>query len=262
MQDGQDKGAASYTSCLSYASCRSCPDAMRKGLLMAEALKIVLPHGGYKKLIVYRKSDVVYEGTVMFCRRFLPAHGDRTVDQMVQAARSCKQNIAEGSSASGTSKETEIKLTNVARATLDELMEDYLDYLKKNGLAEWDSSDERARFARNYAKRHNDWCDWRELFETRPSETLANLMLTICNQTSYMLGRMIERQEADFKKFGGVRERMHAVRTAARAEDFNRGLYSHLAAAKSAEELAAKADALRREISRIVFGIGKKRGWR
>ena len=87
-----------------------------------ESPKIVLPHGGYKKLVVYHKSDVIYQGTVMFCRRFLPAHGDRTVDQMTQAARSCKQNIAEGSAASGTSKETEIKLTNVARATLDELI--------------------------------------------------------------------------------------------------------------------------------------------
>ena len=88
---------------------------------MADIPKIVLPHGGYKKLIVYRKSEVIYQGTVVFCRRFLSAHGDRTVDQMTQAARSCKQNIAEGSAASGTSKETEIKLTNVARATLDEL---------------------------------------------------------------------------------------------------------------------------------------------
>ena len=94
---------------------------------MSDIPAIVLPHGGYKKLIVYRKSDVIYQGTVAFCRRFLPAHGDRTVDQMTQAARSCKQNIAEGSAASGTSKETEIKLTNVARATLDELIEDYLD---------------------------------------------------------------------------------------------------------------------------------------
>ena len=109
---------------------------------MAEIPQIVLPHGGYKKLIVYRKSDVIYEGTVLFCRRFLPAHGDRTVDQMVQAARSCKQNIAEGSSASGTSKETELKLTNVARATLDELMEDYLDYLKSHGCVEWQRNDE------------------------------------------------------------------------------------------------------------------------
>lgn len=228
---------------------------------MADIPKIVLPHGGYKKLIVYRKSDVVYEGTAAFCRRFLPAHGDRTVDQMIQAARSCKQNIAEGSSASGTSKETELKLTNVARATLDELMEDYLDYLKRNGLSEWNADDERARYARSFAKAHNDWSDWKEIFETRPAETLANLMLTVCNQTSYMLARMIERQEADFKKFGGVRERMHAARAATRADDFNRGLYSHLSEAKTPEELKSRAENLRREIGRIVWSLERKRGW-
>ena len=228
---------------------------------MAEIPKIVLPHGGYKKLIVYRKSDVIYEGTVVFCRRFLPPRGDRTVDQMIQAARSCKQNIAEGSSASGTSKETELKLTNVARATLDELMEDYLDYLKSHDFGEWPRTDKRSVFARDFAKQHNDWADWREIFETRPAETLANLMLTICNQTSYMLAKMIERQEADFKRLGGVRERMHAARTAARGEEFEKGLYSHLAAAKSAEELAARAAALRRKIDQTVWSLRRKNGW-
>ena len=228
---------------------------------MAEIPKIVLPHGGYKKLIVYRKSDVVYEGTVAFCRRFLPARGDRTVDQMIQAARSCKQNIAEGSSASGTSKETELKLTNVARATLDELMEDYLDFLKSHGFAEWARDDEKAVFARDFAKQHNDWCDWKEIFETRPAETLANLMLTLCNQTSYMLAKMIERQEADFKKLGGVRERMHAARTATRGEEFDKGLYSHLAAATSAEDLAAKTAALRKRIDQIAWSLRRKHGW-
>ena len=228
---------------------------------MAEIPKIVLPHGGYKKLIVYRKSDVVYEGTVAFCRRFLPARGDRTVDQMIQAARSCKQNIAEGSSSSGTSKETELKLTNVARATLDELMEDYLDYLKRNGLAEWASTDEKAVFARAFAKNHNDWVDWKEIFESRPAETLAHLMLTLCNQTSYMLAKMIERQEADFKKLGGVRERMHAARTAARGEEFDKGLYSHLAAAKTADELAEKTAALRKRIDQIAWSLRRKNGW-
>ena len=228
---------------------------------MAEIPKIVLPHGGYKKLIVYRKSDVIYEGTVVYCRRFLPARGDRTVDQMVQAARSCKQNIAEGSSASGASKETELKLTNVARATLDELMEDYLDQLKSRGFAEWPRDDERAVYAREFSKTHNDWADWQEIFNTRPAETLANLMLTICNQTSYMLAKMIERQEADFKKFGGVRERMHAARTAARGEEFEKGLYSHFAAAKSAEELAAKAAALKRRIDQTAWSLRKKNGW-
>ena len=104
---------------------------------------IILPHSGHKKLIVYKKSDVIYQGTVVFCRRFLPPRGDRTVDQMVQAARSCKQNIAEGSAAAGTSLETQIKLTNVARASLDELVEDYLDYLKAHGSAEWPMESEK-----------------------------------------------------------------------------------------------------------------------
>ena len=228
---------------------------------MAEIPKIVLPHGGYKKLIVYRKSDVVYEGTVAFCRRFLSAHGDRTVDQMTQAARSCKQNIAEGSSASGTSKETELKLTNVARATLDELMEDYLDYLKSHGFAEWGRNDKRAVYAREFAKEHNDWVDWKEIFETRPAETLANLMLTICNQTSYMLGKMIERQEVDFKKLGGVRERMHAARTAARGEEFEKGLYSRLSAAETPEALEAAVKGLNEKISQTAWSIKRKRGW-
>ena len=223
--------------------------------------KIVLPHGGYKKLIVYRKSEVVYQGTVAFCRRFLPAHGDRTVDQMTQAARSCKQNIAEGSSASGTSKKTELKLTNVARATLDELIEDYIDYLKKNGLEIWPENSQKKLFARDFAKERNDWADWQEIFETCPAETLANLMLVLCNQTSYMLGRMIERQEKDFTKFGGVRERMHAARSAYRAEDFNRGLYSHLAEAKTPDELTTKVGSLTNEINNIAISLRKKRGW-
>ncbi|MGN0851997.1 MAG: four helix bundle suffix domain-containing protein, partial [Kiritimatiellia bacterium] len=230
-------------------------------LLMGEIPRIVLPHGGYKKLLVYRKSDVIYEGTVVFCRRFLPARGDRTVDQMTQAARSCKQNIAEGSAASGTSKETELKLTNVARATLDELMEDYLDYLKSHGMAQWPSSGEKAVFARDFAKAHADWSDWREIFETRPAETLCNLMLTLCHQTRYLLDKMLARQEADFKKFGGVRERMHAARTAARGEEFDRSLYSRLDAAKSAGELAAVEREMIEKIRRTAWSIGKRKGW-
>ena len=229
---------------------------------MAEIPKIVLPHGGYKKLIVYRKSDVVYEGTVVFCRRFLAAYGDRTVDQMTQAARSCKQNIAEGSSASGTSKETEIKLTNVARATLDELMEDYLDYLKSHNLAPWSRNDKRAVYARSFAKEHNDWVDWKDIFETRPAETLANLMLTLCNQTSYMLSKMIERQEAEFKQFGGVRERMHAARSAVRGEEFDKGLFSRLSAAQTPAELSQRTLELHAKIDRAALSIKRKHGWR
>ena len=228
---------------------------------MAEVPKIVLPHGGYRKLIVYRKSEAIYQGTVAFCRRFLPAHGDRTVDQMTQAARSCKQNIAEGSAASGTSKETELKLTNVARATLDELLEDYLDYLKAHGAAEWPARDERKVAARAFAKAHADWDDWKTLFRTRPAETLCNLMVVLIQQTKYLLDRMIARQEEDFRKFGGVRERMHAARTAARGEEWDRAIYSRLDGAGSPEERAAREVEIRREAARAAASIRRRKGW-
>ena len=223
--------------------------------------KIVLPHGGFRNLIVYKKSDVIYEGTVMFCRRFLPSHGDRTVDQMIQAARSCKQNIAEGSAASGTSKETEIKLTNVARATLDELFEDYLDYLKSHGATEWGATSKKKTAARDFAKQHADWNDWKSLFDSRPAETLCNLMIVVIQQTKYLLDKMIAAQEADFKKHGGVRERMHAARTAARGEEWDKVIYSRLDGAKSAAELAERADEMRARISKAVWSIKRRKNW-
>ena len=228
---------------------------------MAESLPIVLPHGGYKKLIVYRKSDVIYEGTVMFCRRFLPKFGDRTVDQMIQAARSCKQNIAEGSASSGTSKETEIKLTNVARASLDELLEDYEDHLKSNGLVRWLSNDAKSVAAREKAKVNPDWEFWKPIFETRSAETICNLQLTIIHQTQVLLDGMIRRQEEDFKKFGGVRERMHAARTAARGEGWDKCLYSRLDGATTASELESRAEEIRRKLSSAVWSIKKRKGW-
>ncbi len=223
--------------------------------------KIVLPHGGFRNLIVYKKSDVIYEGTVMFCRRFLPSHGDRTVDQMIQAARSCKQNIAEGSAASGTSKETEIKLTNVARATLNELIEDYLDWLKSHNAAIWSISEERAMAARDFATKNAEWEAWKPIFTSRPPDILANLMLTLCHQAKYLLDKMISAQEEDFRIYGGVRERMHAARIATRSEDWNKGLYSLLDGAKSAEELETRASEIREQLSQAVWSIRRKKGW-
>ena len=152
--------------------------------------KIVLPHSGYRKLIVYKKSDVIYQGTVVFCRRFLPQYGDRTVDQMTQAARSCKQNIAEGSAAAGTSLETQIKLTNVARATLDELLEDYLDYLKAHGGAEWAMDSEKKIAAREFAKEHSEWEDWKPIFESRPAETSTKARRHCSATTTRVVGQL------------------------------------------------------------------------
>ena len=226
-----------------------------------EPTKIVLPHSGYRKLIVYRKSDVIYQGTVVFCRRFLPAHGDRTVDQMTQAARSCKQNIAEGSAAAGTSLETQLKLTNVARATLDELLEDYLDYLKSHGAVEWPMQDEKKAAAREFAKAHADWEDWKPFFDTRPAETICNLMIVLIQQTRNLLDRMLKWQEDDFKKHGGVRERMHAARTEARAEAWDKGIYSMLDLATDSADLARRVAEIERTVRRTAAGIARRKRW-
>jgi four helix bundle suffix protein len=229
---------------------------------MNNDVQIVLPHGGYKKLIVYHKSDIIYQGTLVFCRRFFPAYGDRTVDQMTQAARSCKQNIAEGSAASGTSKETEIKLTNVARATLDELLEDYFDWLKAHDETEWLREDERKIKAREFAKEHSSWEDWKDIFNTRPPETICNLMIVLIHQTKYLLDKMIASQEEDFKKHGGVRERMHAARTAARGEDWDKSLYSRLNTASTPEELAERVAEIKNRADQISWRIARRKRWR
>lgn len=223
--------------------------------------KIILPHSGHKKLIVYKKSDIIYQGTVVFCRRFLPPRGDRTVDQMVQAARSCKQNIAEGSAAAATSLETQLKLTNVARATLDELLEDYLDYLKAHDSAEWPMDGEKKTAAREFAKAHDAWEDWKPLFESRPAETFCNLMIVLIQQTRYLLDRMMAWQERDFKEHGGVRERMHAARTEARAESWDKALHSMLALAKTPDELEARLSSLVASARRSAQSIATRNGW-
>src|ERR1700678_2494129 len=109
------------------------------------------PHGRYQELLSYQKAEVVYDLTFRFCQRFLPK-GDRTIDQMVQAARSGKQNIAEGTKASGTSKEMEIKLTNVARASLEELLVDYQDFLRTRNLRLWDKNSKEAEYVRKLGR--------------------------------------------------------------------------------------------------------------
>src|SRR6188768_1362662 len=112
------------------------------------------PHGGYAELLSYKKARIVYDGTMRFCERFLNKR-DRTVDQMIQAARSGKQNILEGSQASGTSKETEIKLMNVARASLEELLEDYRDFLRVRGIEEWSKDHSHTRRLRQLNRTAN-----------------------------------------------------------------------------------------------------------
>ena len=172
----------------------------------------------WKELYFYRKSDAIYQLTVEFCKRFLPAHGDRTVDQMVQAARSGKQNIVEGSEDGQTSSEMEIKLLNVARGSLQELRSDYQDYLNTHHLTIWPTDSERQQRLRDYCHSHNDYSDYAPLVAKMNDEEMANLLLTLCHQTDKMMCAYIEKLEQRFVTEGGIKERMHAARTGYRQE--------------------------------------------
>ncbi|MBQ9525701.1 MAG: four helix bundle suffix domain-containing protein [Bacteroidaceae bacterium] len=172
----------------------------------------------WKDLYFYRKSDALYQITVEFCHRFLPPYGDRTVDQMVQAARSGKQNIVEGSEDGLTSSEMEIKLMNVARGSLQELRADYQDYLNTHHLSMWDADSERQQKLREFCHSHNDFSDYAPLLAKMNDEEMANLALTLCHQTDKMMCAYIEKLEKQFVTEGGIKERMHAARTGYRKE--------------------------------------------
>jgi four helix bundle suffix protein len=175
------------------------------------------PHGGYEDLISFQKARIVYDGTVRYCERFVDKCS-RTHDQMVKAARSGKQNILEGSRASGTSKEMELKLTNVARASLEELLEDYRDALRTGGHPLWDKDSKEALFVRKLgAKPGCSYEDYRDFIETRPAPVVANILISLIHQTNFLLDQQIRRLEQDFLKEGGLRERMTRARLPVRS---------------------------------------------
>lgn len=174
------------------------------------------PHGGYENLLAYRKSQIIYDATVRFCDRFIDRRS-RTHDQMVQAARSGNKNIAEGSQISGTSKESEIKLTNVARASLEELLGDYQDYLRQRGLPQWDKNSKEALFVRKLGSRKDEtYASYQSFIETRPAETVTNILICLIHQANYLLDQQLRKLEQEFLQAGGLRERMTRARLAAR----------------------------------------------
>ena len=181
-------------------------------------------HGGYEDLISYQRAEVVYDATVCFCDRFIDKRS-RTRDQMIQAARSGKQNIIEGSMASGTSKETEIKLTNVARASLEELLADYRDFLRTQGLNLWDKSSKAAQAVRRLATAqaahdtsHRPYETYRSYIEIRSPETVANIIICLIHQTNFLLDRQLRQLEQAFLKDGGIREQMTRARLRRRGQ--------------------------------------------
>lgn len=176
-------------------------------------------HGGYKNLITYQKSEIIYDGTIYFTKRFFQKY-DRTIDQMVQAARSGKQNIVEASMASGTSKEMEIKLTNVARASLEELKIDYQDFLRTNKLPIWDKEHKLVARLRELNKIPNANYDiFKKGIENESPEICANVMIGLIIVVSYLLNNQIKSLEAAFIKEGGLKERMTKVRIEQRNKD-------------------------------------------
>src|SRR5215472_7599841 len=176
------------------------------------------PHGGYAGLLAYQKALIVFQGTVRFCERFLEKR-DRTCDQMIQAARTGKRNIVEGGNVSGTSKEAEIKLINVSRSSLEELLEDYKDLLRNWKLQLWAKNSREALFVRKVARKENVSYETYETYmETRRPEVVANILICLIHQANYLLDQLIRKLEKDFLAEGGLRERMTRARLAHRGK--------------------------------------------
>ncbi|MBZ4190444.1 four helix bundle suffix domain-containing protein [Niabella beijingensis] len=169
-------------------------------------------HGGYRSLLSFQKAEIIFDGTVFFCRRFFKKY-DRTIDQMTQAARSGKQNIAEASMVSATSKEMEIKLTSVARASLEELLLDYEDFLRINKLKKWDRNDRLSlRFSELNKIPNASYETFKKAIEHEDPEISANFMYCLINVTLYLLRRQLIALEQAFINEGGIRERMLRAR--------------------------------------------------
>ncbi len=172
----------------------------------------------YENLWFYQKTVTLYDMTVVFSRRFLPAYGDRTVDQMVQAARSGKQNIVEGSADGVTSTEMEAKLLNVARASIKELKEDYLDYLRSHKLTLWDESHPRYISMQHFCQKHNKVEEYEPYFDRWTDEEMANAAVTLCCMVDTMMQTYQKKKEKEFVTEGGIKERMTAARLGFRSD--------------------------------------------
>ncbi len=196
----------------------------------------------WETLWVFQKANTLYQMTFVFCDRFLPLHGDRTRDQMVQAARSGKQNIVEGSEDGKTSSEMEVNLLNVARSSIGELRQDYGDYLVSRRLEVWDKDAPRFNKLREFTRKHNKLEEYEPYFQKWTGEEMANVGLTLCHQIDAMMNKYLGWVEQEFVTEGGVKERMYKARTGyreqqdkllARLQEENRQLKQQLEESKA-----------------------------
>lgn len=212
----------------------------------------------YTELHFYRKSDVLVQLTKVFCERFLPKYGDRTVDQMTQAARSVKQNIAEGLTDGQTSFEVELKLLGIAKGSNQELLEDFLDYLKYHNLPEWaqvggsvpsgiPGNVERFNRLRAFCKEHSDDEAYRPFYYRWTDEEMANCAVCLCHMVDKAMTSFIAKRDREFVEQGGIRERM----TAARLD--RRGTQKEIieTQAREIEYLKAQIASLQRELAAL-----------
>ena len=177
--------------------------------------RVIRNRGDYRKLLCYIKAEAIYDITFFFVNKFLH-QPDRTIDQMVQAARSGKQNIIEGYAAGATSAEIELKLFNVAKSSLKELLADYEDYLRTRKLRQWDTSSAEFIKAQQLGREHDDSEFWIELISTRSDETIANIAIILLHQTDYLIHKFLEKISERFVDEGGFREKLSRVRRSAR----------------------------------------------
>lgn len=205
----------------------------------------------YTELGFFQKSDTLVQLTKVFCARFLPKYGDRTVDQMVQAARSIKQNIAEGLTDGTTSFEVEIKLLGIAKGSNQELLEDYQDYLKQHHLSEWAVAN-KPRFDRlhSFCKEHSKNDDFSPYYEQWTDEELCNTAICLCHMVDKAMTSFIAKRDREFVEEGGIRERM----TAARLD--RRGTQKQIIEQQeqTIAALRAEVDSLKRELARLRGG--------
>ncbi|MBR1920436.1 MAG: four helix bundle protein [Kiritimatiellae bacterium] len=162
--------------------------------------------GHYQDLLTFKKATVIYDLTYYFCHRYL-SPGDRTIDQMVQAARSGKQNIAEGVSASATNAETEIRLLNVAKASFQELLVDFEDYLRVHNLTQWEKNGKEIAWLKNFTRAHADPVPYLEIIKSRDDAVAANLAAALIKQEDYLLHRQLKAAEAQYREKGDLRVR-------------------------------------------------------
>ena len=185
---------------------------------------LIPPHGGYRELQSFQMAEIVYDATVVFCDRFINCRS-RTHDQMVQAARSGKQNIAEGCMASGTSKKTELKLVGVARASLEEVLVDFQDYLRQHKLSLWGKEHPKAREVRALCyKEDRSYTTYKPYIQESSSEVAANTIICLIHQTNYLLDQQLRALEKEFLKEGGFTERLYRARSDLRDRRKKHGL--------------------------------------